>query len=171
MDIPSSVTDIDDCAFRNCFSLKQVVLHKLPKYIDRDAFAGCNGVEVVFSEGLESIGKYTFLLCKNLTRVVIPSSVKIVEEGAFRGCCALSEVIFADESSLQRIGESAFRGCEVLKRINLPATVTDAGNDAFAGCITLFEVSFRKVLRFVSENPVERLLEQEPSQVKRQSKW
>ena len=171
MDIPSSVTDIDDCAFRNCFSLKQVVLHKHLDCLGPDAFAGCNGVEVVFSEGLESIGKYTFLLCKNLTRVVIPSSVKIVEEGAFRGCCALSEVIFADESSLQRIGESAFRGCEVLKRINLPATVTDAGNDAFAGCITLFEVSFRKVLRFVSENPVEGLLEQEPSQVKRQSKW
>ena len=74
-----------------------------------------------------------------------------------------------DGEGLQKIGESAFSDCTALKSVKVPTTLTKIGNNAFARCTALFEVSFRKVLRFVSENPVEGLLPEPPLKVRRMS--
>ena len=64
IDIPPSVTVIDDFAFSYCTALEEVVLH----------------------EGLQRIGGSAFIGCWSLIHSVIPHSVTAIGENAFNGC-------------------------------------------------------------------------------------
>ena len=69
-EIPSSVTNIDYGAFRQCASLKSV---QLPK-------------------DLTSIGGSAFSECSNLKTVNAPSSLTEIKTSAFRLCITLEEI-------------------------------------------------------------------------------
>ena len=64
IEIPPSITSIDDFAFNGCTALVRVVLH----------------------EGLNKIGDRAFLKCSSLLHVDIPHSVIDVCNTAFNGC-------------------------------------------------------------------------------------
>ena len=73
--IPDSVTEIGECAFRCCRSLK----------------------EITIPDSVTEIGKYAFRNCKSLEKITIPSSVIKIGNYAFDGCEDL--VIKAPENS------------------------------------------------------------------------
>ena len=62
--IPSSVKDIGEGAFSNCYELE----------------------EVTFDEGVQSIGKNAFGYCYKLYSISLPDSVKTLGDGVFHDC-------------------------------------------------------------------------------------
>lgn len=72
VDIPETVTYLNNYTFYNCVDIKSVTL----------------------PEKLERIGKGTFSNCNALESVTIPTGVKSIENEAFSNCLALKEINF-----------------------------------------------------------------------------
>lgn len=156
INIPSTVTKIDDSAFEDCQSLNEVTIPFSVIEIGHEAFKGCNGLahivtgwaprrkrtdglrKVVLNEGLKRIGVDAFHNCCLLKSVTIPSTVNSVTHGAFAKCFNLQDVVLKE--GIKWIGMKAFRDCKKLKSITIPSTVIDIGTCAFAGCNNLREV-------------------------------
>ena len=72
INLPSTLTDIYDSAFFNCFSLENVTLPEKLKTIGADAFGNCENLkEIVIPESVETIGIDAFVNCENLESVTI----------------------------------------------------------------------------------------------------
>ncbi len=111
--LPSTVTEIGDCAFAYCESLEKINL----------------------SESVETIGYSAFESCKSLTDVTFPKSLKVICDAAFYSCSF-------DAVSLpygtEYVGSYSFTNplpsdeSEKLKKIELADTIKFIGNEAFA---------------------------------------
>jgi hypothetical protein len=97
------MTDIGDCAFRDCSGL----------------------TELTISPGVTRIGAYAFDGCSGLTRLALPSSVTSIASGAFARCSDLTEVIIS--SGVSSIGDRAFGGCKGLVQLTIPGDVAQIG--------------------------------------------
>ena len=75
-----------------------------------------------------------------ITKVVIGEGVTKLTTNAFCGCSNLTEVEFAENSSLQMIGGSAFKNCSSLESIDLPEGMTTISGNAFKNCRSLKNV-------------------------------
>ncbi len=93
---------------------------------------------VVISDGVTSIGEYTFVGCTGLMSMTIGNSVTSIGNSAFRGCTGLTSVTIGN--SVTSIGECAFSDCTGLTSITIPNSVTTIGDWAFAGCTGLTSV-------------------------------
>mmetsp|Transcript_37000 Transcript_37000/g.89910 ORF Transcript_37000/g.89910 Transcript_37000/m.89910 type:complete len:601 (-) Transcript_37000:9-1811(-) len=124
IEIPSSVTVIEEGAFESCISLETVILQQQED-------ASC----------LVTIGERAFNCCESLEEIIIPSSVKTIQDCAFRRCTSMVQVSFCDGSLLQVIGNASFQECTALERVNLPRTVETLGSEAFRDCSSLWEVN------------------------------
>lgn len=61
--------------------------------IENHMFWYCENLKnIVFSEGVTSIGKYICLYCINLESITIPNSVTEIGESAFSNCRSLKSV-------------------------------------------------------------------------------
>lgn len=79
-----SVTKIADIAFRDCLSLRSIVIPETVESIGNEAFSCCeNLTEVSFSEGLKTIGKLAFSCCRSLQSIVIPDGVDEIGKDGF----------------------------------------------------------------------------------------
>ena len=111
--LPSTLTEIGDCAFAYCESLEKINL----------------------SESVETIGYSAFESCKSLTDVTFPKSLKAICDAAFYGCSF-------DAVSLpygtEYVGSYSFTNplpsdeSEKLKKIELADTIKFIGDEAFA---------------------------------------
>lgn len=134
--ISDSATKIDDKAFFNNASLKNITIPLTVTSIGNDAFAMCTELEKVYIQNsVQNIGKYAFNICVNLNEIYIPNSVQNIGEGAFWGCVNLKKVYIPN--SVQNIGEYAFNGCMNLKEIYIPNSVQNIGEHAFKDCVNL----------------------------------
>jgi hypothetical protein len=89
-----SVQTIGKGAFERCTRLKSVNIPKTVTCIDDNAFAGCSNLNfIILPPYLTTIGAHAFLGCKMLTFINIPASVKKVGTGAFEGCVGLPQDI------------------------------------------------------------------------------
>lgn len=122
------VTSIGSTAFRDCDSLKSVVI---PDCID-------------------SIGSQAFRGCISLTEIEIPSSVKLIRGGAFYGCRGLESVVL--KASLKEIEDELFSHCTSLKSIVIPEGVQSIGHHAFYMCEDLTSVDMPGSLNFIGES-------------------
>lgn len=146
LEIPSSVTRINDYVFDSC-----------------------SFTSVTLPYGLQSIGKNAFFGCTDLTSINIPTTVNSIDYYAFTGCTGLQRVDinslsswcninFADNTAnplarahhlylggseitaldipiaLTAIKPWTFAGGTAFTSLRIPNGVTSIGNGAFAGC-------------------------------------
>ncbi|CAJ1950518.1 unnamed protein product [Cylindrotheca closterium] len=107
----------------------------LPEYCCRDLRLR----EVQLNEGLKVIRTGSFSGSK-LAGVRIPSTTETIEEHAFNACKQLTEVAFAEPSSLERLKEAVFMSCPGLERIKLPPSVKWIERLVFCSCDALVQV-------------------------------
>ena len=91
--IPNSVAGFG-MAFRNCLSLKAVVIGNKVKAIEKDAFNGCGSLkEVDFADYsvLKEIKDEAFSGCP-LVKVTLPSTLQSLGSGVFAYCDKLSDI-------------------------------------------------------------------------------
>ena len=158
IDVPATVSKIDDLVFNGCIKLKNIELH----------------------DGLKKIGKSAFKNCHSLTNIFIPVSVTIINS-PFRGCDSLKtikvdpknkyyksepnkregndhvlfnknksviiaypassrEVQYDIPDSVVVISDWAFCECKKLNRVTIPDSVHEIGEGAFYNCALLDEV-------------------------------
>ena len=168
--IPSSVTTLGDGVltkiFPECTNLVTVTIESqsvaLMKSIS-DYFGG-QVTKYIISEGVTSIGDYTFFKCTGLTDITIPNSVTSIGYKAFSGCTSLTDITIP--SSVTTLGgESIFPSCVNLVTVTIESqnvasmrnlksvfgeqvttyilgnSVTSIGYEAFNGCTELTEIT------------------------------
>ena len=108
IDIPNTVTTIENMAFWNCTLLENIKIPSNITIIEEDTFFGCENLQsVVLPEGLVEIKSSAFLSCNQLKEVIIPSTVTT-------------------------IGDSAFGSCNHLEKVDIRGNVTSFGKKVFA---------------------------------------
>ena len=153
--IPSSVTSIENEAFRGCANITTVTIPNTVTNIGDDAFSGVlnvvyNGTATgspwgasyvnCFVDGYLVYGdktKTTLVGClKNVKgEVTIPNSVTSIGNQAFSSCTAMTSVTIPN--SVTSIGNQAFIYCINLTSITIPNSVTSIGWAAFDDCQSL----------------------------------
>lgn len=104
IELPPTVTEIRDYAFKRCLRLA---------YIE-------------FSDNVQEIGEGAFYKCEKLRRLKIPDGITEIKENTFYQCISLSELIIPD--SVTAIGEHAFYGTGELVDVVLPPNLTTIGD-------------------------------------------
>jgi hypothetical protein len=71
---------IEEWAFEDCRSLRQILSPPTVRAIKDGAFASCSGLTtVILTNGLEEIGKGAFWGCESLVRIDIPPAVRAIK--------------------------------------------------------------------------------------------
>ena len=134
--IPSSVTQIQSCAFAGCNSLIYLILPSGLTQIEDGTFSGCSSLKpLTLPSGVTQIGNYAFKDCSSLYSLELPSGVTQIGESAFWGCSSLQSLTLP--SGVTQIGDWAFFRCSSLYSLTLPSGVTQIGDDVFYECSSL----------------------------------
>ena len=114
--IPNNVTYINDYAFSNCESLKEITIPNSVTSIGHEAFRYCNSLKsITIPDSVKYIGNGIFFDCKSLTSITIPNSVTSINKCAFYNCKSLASITIPD--SVTNIGYNVFWFCESLKEV------------------------------------------------------
>jgi len=137
--IPDGVTEIHGFAFDGCSSLQEIHIPDGVTEIPGGAFSGCSSLrELHIPDGVTEIGWYAFSGCSSLREIHIPEGVTEINIHTFSGCSSLREIYIPE--GVTEIPGFAFAGCSSLQEIHIPDGVTEIGEDAFERCTSLREV-------------------------------
>jgi len=126
--------------------------------------------EVVFNEGLQKIGDYSFWRCESLESITLPSTLIEIGDHAFYSCGLLKSILlpsnitkigkfafcacFNGETSLSigahKIAHGSFASCTSLETISLLPTVINVGPIAFYNCQRLREVGLHEGIQKIA---------------------
>ena len=173
--IPSSVTSINDYAFRFCVSLASITIPNSVTRIPVEAFAECSGLTEIFvhPDNLTYSSEDGVLYDKLKTNLIkfpagragaytIPSSVTNIEGSAFSGCTGLTE-IFVHPDNLTYSSEDGVLFDKLKTNLitcprgktgayTIPSSVTSIGVYAFYFCASLTSVTIPKSVTSISFN-------------------
>lgn len=157
--ILSSRTKAEDHAFRNCISLKRIVMGEtyqltgistlkedMPPMI-RQIFADCLNCFKVNERGMlvECTG--------NISCITLPEGIKSIGAGALKESNLLTRMVMNDETT--SVGEHAFEQCKWLEGLEGLGGVTEIGRMAFSGCIRLEQIGELPRLERIGEKAFE----------------
>lgn len=143
IEIPDSVTSLENTAFAQCTNLQSVRLSKNIGEIGDRTFKGTALTVIEIPNSVKYIGQRAFEDCTSLHTVVLGAGVETIEMMAFQNT-ALESVQMP--KSLRTIGESAFRGCTNLTAVTLNEGLTTLGICAFSGA-PISTITLPKTLR------------------------
>ena len=112
--------------------------------------------EVIFEEGVASIGYCAFYQMPNLETVVIPSTVKEFTQRkagtngysyAFTECTSLKNLTLSE--GMTCIGGYAFQGCTSLESVTIPSTINDWNIYSFYECSSLKNITLSEGLKVI----------------------
>ncbi len=84
---------IGESAFKNCMTLKDIVISESVTEIGSAAFFGCANLECVeIPDSVTTIGKWAFYGCSSLKRVSLPRRLMHIGSFAFNECSSLVEI-------------------------------------------------------------------------------
>ncbi len=152
LDIPDTVTIIDNGAVSGCTGLTSVTMPNSVANIGDWAFANCTGLtSVTIPDSVTSIGWEAFSGCTGLTSVIIPKSVTSIGEGAFSGCAGLAEITVDALNSVYSSLDGVLFNKNHTTLIQypggkagsytIPDSVTSIGGRAFRDCTGLTSVT------------------------------
>ena len=146
MEIPNSVTTIDDWAFKDCRGLSAVLISTAVTLIVEWAFYGCSGLTAVeIPSSVTSIGERAFSGCSSLESITVQGGNTSYDSR--KNCNALIETATNTllcgcknttiPNTVTSIGVSAFYNCSGLTATDIPKSVTTIAHSAFSGCSIL----------------------------------
>eukprot|EP00434_Breviolum_minutum_P002162 symbB.v1.2.001905.t3/scaffold102.1/size330044/2 len=140
VNIPQTVTRVDDRAFQSCHPLVKVTIPDSVTEIGDAAFEGCASLEsVTIPDSVTEIGHGAFAHCTSLESVTIPDLVTWIGSGAFEDCTSLKSITIPDW--VTSIANGCFRHCTSLESVTIPHWVTSIANSAFRHCTSLESVT------------------------------
>lgn len=149
---PREVNEIGKCAFANCTALESIELPASVSKIDENAFYGCRLLKHIDLRYIHEVGKYAFSECVSLKSIVMPSKEAVgdnywwrisyffpikIYEGAFFGCRSLEEVILTSHTKL--VDKFAFANCGC-KKLYIEKDAAKIDEEAFVYCRNLQEI-------------------------------
>ncbi|OAV72475.1 hypothetical protein Barb6_01094 [Bacteroidales bacterium Barb6] len=135
VNLPEGIEIIKE-SFRNCTSLKSIVIPKSVEEIYAGCFSGCTGLASIDIKGsLESIGDRFFWGCTSLTLIKLPASLITFGEEAFQDCVSLKSIDIP--RSVENIGSRCFSGCTNLVSVLLPYSLKTLQERTFENCTSL----------------------------------
>ena len=150
VEIPQSITRIEDHAFRNCTALTDAFFFDRETQLPLGAqlFAECPldtlylGAKIEYiSEASESTSP--FCGNKSLKTVIITDVETDIYDYEFYGCSGLEMAVVGD--GVERIGRWTFSGCSSLKNFTFGSNVSTIGEEAFSDCTAVTNITGRAV--------------------------
>ena len=132
INIPQSITEIENGAFSNCTKLSSITIPNSVTNIGLGAFWYCFSLSnISISSSLRKIEPTTFVGCRSLTNISIPNSVTNIGAHAFGACLGLTNVIIPE--NVQQIDDYAFNVCNNLQKVYFMGNAPNVGTNIFAG--------------------------------------
>lgn len=167
LEIPGTVTAIEDSAFANCYSADETLQADGEKE-PSDYKIGIKAVHIAGNPAGTTIGASAFAGCQNLTKLTLGEGVTGLGDSALKDTrleeitipatfktgtaknspftsgenSTLKKVTFAD--GIQVIPQYFLSNITTLTKIEIPASVQKIGDHAFADCSNLTAVTFKE---------------------------
>ena len=147
--IPAQITTLG--TFKNCSSLKKVVLPAALSSLPQDCFSGCTALAtVILPEAITTLPTSCFSGCKALAEIDLPENLTAIPSNCFQNCIALQSIVLP--SKVATVGSSAFSGCSALQTIVFPAGLTSLPASCMSGLGALSNVVLPESLGEVPNN-------------------
>ena len=115
-----NVKSIDNLAFKNCSSLKEITIPEKITSVSESTFEGCISIEeIIIPENVEEIGDRAFSNCKNLKNVTVLGGLQSVGTNAFLDCTKLETFSYTETKKSPICGKEVFDGCRKLDKIEV----------------------------------------------------
>lgn len=126
VNLPSTVTYIERCAFSNCWWLKRICM---PPHItfEDEVFEECNSLEGQII--VNNLSAWLFYACHNLTNVIFQCQPEVIPKGCFDECFSLTIPSYLLEN-VKKIEDYAFSNCPNVPP-QLPPYVEEIGRYAY----------------------------------------
>ncbi|MBQ8831762.1 MAG: leucine-rich repeat domain-containing protein [Oscillospiraceae bacterium] len=116
VDIPNTVTELQEGAFYYCTALQSITLPSSVRKIGDSAFFSNMSLKSVeLPSSLSTLGIGAFENCANLVSVNIPRRLSVISSSAFKSCTALQTITF--DGTPKEIAGAAFSGCTSLDTV------------------------------------------------------
>lgn len=150
VEMPNTVTVLNNDCFMTCTALTDVVLSNSLKTIGRFAFNGSKIKSITLPVTLESIGNQAFCNCFELMEFVMDGTGEYfsVEDGILFNADKTTLVSYPNmkgdtyviPSFVTTIGENAFYSCNALKSVTVGDNVESVLQGAFYNCAALEQI-------------------------------
>lgn len=131
----SQLTRINDGAFYNCTSLREMFIPNTVTYVGNAAFYGCTSLRTIeFPDAITIINDYTCSDCFALTSLHLPKNLQTIGYYSFNNTPNLTK--FEIPSTVDRIKDYAFYN-NGLDSLSLPITLRYLHQYSFANCKNL----------------------------------
>ncbi len=147
--IPASVTQTGTSLFDGCTALEYCDFGASVAQIPKSAFNGCTALQSIsYGDSVTSFASHVFQGCSSLKSVTIPPEMTELPERLLNGCSSLQEIRIPD--SVTAIGAYALGGCSSLTEITIPEGVTAIGEYAFSDCTSVTELVIPESVEVIS---------------------
>ena len=139
--LPPTLTDIDEYAFGECINLNSINFPSSLKSIGEGAFSSTkiSNVNLSACNELTIIPGWAFQNC-SVNNLSLPTSITTIGLYAFSMCNNLTQVDWSANTNLTSLSSYVFWRCDNLNSVKLPRSVNSIGYGNFLSCYKLTEI-------------------------------
>ena len=141
--LPNSLEWIGALAFIDCFGLTDLMIPKKVSYIGDNAFEGCSFNSFANNSRLSDSDGWGMVEC------VRTDDGLCIKDGVLLGVCKRDLMSYTVPEGVKGIAPYAFYHCENMKSVRLPESLETLDSYVFTDCSGLVEVTLPKNLRSV----------------------
>ena len=140
------ITKLGDECFKDCTSLKTIIIPESVAEIGKYCFWLCESLEEInLPIGLKKLVGCCFYFCTSLKKIIIPQGVTKLGDSCFNGCKSLTKIELHED--LEELGKRCFLLCESLQAITIPKGVTKLEDECFRYCKSLTKIELHDDLK------------------------